>query len=100
MEGTTRIQLLEIRELCDRTLAALEQAVDGDLDLHIDYFWSIPRAERYNVYSQPSELTVGQVSEELENLRRLAEQGDASFVPQSLRWLGSILTAIGDELTP
>ena len=95
----TRVSLQELREICEHVLGGLIRELGDEVALHVDYYWSIPPNERYDVYRQPSELTVGQVVEDVENLRRLV-QDDALVVPQALRWLGGLLEALGDELTP
>lgn len=99
MEATP-LSLQEIREICDRALNGLRDEIGDQVALHVDHYWSIPRNALYDVYSEPSELTVGQVVDELENLRRTLAQDDGAVPPQALRWLGAVLTAIGDELTP
>ena len=37
-----------------------------------DYYWSIKEKELYNPYTKPKELTIGQISEDLEHINKLA----------------------------
>lgn len=96
----TAVSLREIAQVCEQTLAAMITAVGEDVPVHVDYYWSIPRDQRYDVYQEPSALTIGQVHEDLDNLRRLLAEADPVVLPQALRWLGAVLTAVGDELAP
>ncbi|WP_213453180.1 hypothetical protein [Rhizomonospora bruguierae] len=67
-----------------------------DLPVSKDYFWSIPSSERYDVYNEPSELTIGQVSESWANLQGMLED-DSKTLGYGLVWLADVLRAIGDE---
>jgi hypothetical protein len=61
-----------------------------------DYYWSIPKEALYNPYSQPSELTLGQLSDDLEELKRI-DNGKAEPLSFALVWLAAVIRAIGEE---
>jgi hypothetical protein len=63
----------------------------------VEYFWSIPPAELYDNYDPPRELTVGQLTESLANLRSVAADPD-NAISYALVWLGDILRATGHKL--
>jgi len=56
-------------------------------------FWSIPPDALYDVYQEPPELTIGQLTESWDNLRRLGE--DEPGFGLDLVWLSDVLRAIG-----
>jgi hypothetical protein len=62
-----------------------------------DYFWSIPGAELFDVETRPGEITIGQLSESLENLVGLLTRADGP-IPYHLVWIADILRALGQEL--
>jgi hypothetical protein len=62
------ISVADLRESCMVLLDHLASLEEGTIQLEMDYFWSIPETELYNVYSKTAHLTVGQLSESWENL--------------------------------
>lgn len=59
-----------------------------------DYFWSVPADAAYDMKARPAELTIGQLSESIENLE--ATVGDPERVLAfGLVWLGDVLRAVG-----
>lgn len=90
---------VSIDQLRRTVLAVLDhvQATYGDtIELESDYFWSVPEDAKFDVYTKPAELTVGQVSEVCEHLTRLGEPGRdvATF---QLRWFAQLFEAIAHE---
>lgn len=95
-EPSVRIPVDQLRQVFELLVAHV--ATDGATDLPVsrDYFWSIPSPERYDVYNEPSQLTIGQVSESWANLRGMLED-DSKALGYGLVWLADVLRAIGDE---
>ena len=63
----------------------------------IDYYWSISGDELYDPYSDPTRLTLGQLTDDLEELRKIAN-GESEPVSQDLVKLGVVLTALGHKM--
>jgi len=40
----------------------------------IDYYWSITGSDLYNPYENPTELTLGQLSDDLEEMNKIASK--------------------------
>jgi hypothetical protein len=72
----------------------MEDSGVSELTLDKDYFWSIPPAEAYDVYNEPSNLTVGQLTECLDNLKVIVEDPSRS-TSFALVWLGELMRAVG-----
>jgi uncharacterized membrane protein YccC len=71
--------------------------VEGDcVRLDQDYFWSIPPQERYNVYQEPMELTIGQLSESWQHLDELLAD-ESKALSYHLAWLADVLRAVGEK---
>ncbi|NJP65698.1 MULTISPECIES: hypothetical protein [Streptomyces] len=66
------------------------------LDIEADAFWSVPRDQAYNVYSEPQNLTIGMLSESWGHLEDMLSDPDR-VVGHGFVWLSDVLRAIGDE---
>jgi hypothetical protein len=93
----TRFTIQELREVFDVLVRHIEEQHGSTIELDVDYFWSIPPAELYDNYDKPSELTVGQLTESLANIRSVAANPD-NAISYALVWLGDILRATGHKL--
>ncbi len=62
----------------------------------LDYYWSIDGGELYNSYNTPAELTLGQITDDLQEIKNIANQQSK---PVSLDFvkISSILTMIGHK---
>lgn len=81
---------------CDRlVLRTADHLVCASLDT--DYFWAIPREQRNDPCSKPSELTIGQLTESLDNVERMVSDHDSTLA-YGLVWLSDVLRAVGEEV--
>lgn len=62
----------------------------------IDYYWSIGSEELYEPYQSPANLTLGQLTDDLEEIKKIAS-GESEPVSLDLVKISSILTAIGNK---
>lgn len=92
-----QIPIVEMRHVSNLLLDHLERSTGPAVTVESDYFWSIDSAERKDAYVEPSELTIGQVSECWSNLQRVAADPE-SALHYHLVWLGQILESLGGEL--
>ncbi|MFD4669895.1 hypothetical protein ACFWNN_09180 [Lentzea sp. NPDC058450] len=76
----------------------LERIRAGEQVVRIDEeaFWSVPRDQAYEMNSEPSELTIGMLSESWAHLERMLSDPD-SAVGYGFVWLADVLRALGDE---
>lgn len=73
------------------------QEVEGEIVVLADrMFWAVPLEVRYDVYEQPTELTIGQLSESLARLASIVES-DEDILSYGLVWLADIVRAIGEQ---
>jgi len=94
MNEPLKITVEELRSVCLLLLEHLDDVAKGTCELDVDMFWSIPKEDLYNVYAEPEEFTIGQVSESWEFLGRLLADPD-HMVGYGLVWLADVLRAIG-----
>lgn len=71
-------------------------AEGGVVRIENEAFWSVPAPAAYDVYREPSDLTIGMVSESWENVAAIVRDPDRA-VDYGLVWLAEVLRAAGDE---
>jgi hypothetical protein len=90
-----RIEVAELRRVAMVLLNHLEEMVGPSISIDMDYFWVVDQAERYNPYEEPTNFSLGQLSECLTNLQAIDETNAVSF---GLVWLSSLLVAAGEGI--
>lgn len=91
-----QIPLDQLRHAFELALRQVEASAGNAVTLERDYFWSVPGDELYDVLSEPSALTIGQLSESWQHLEALlADEGRA--VGYHLVWLADVIRAIGQN---
>jgi hypothetical protein len=95
MDGDTlSTSVPELRRIANVLLDHLEASTGTAVDLAHDFYWFLDPADRRDVYREPSDGTIGQLSENLTNLRSSVESGDE--VGYCLVWLAEILRTVGE----
>lgn len=96
--GETAIAI-DVLKAAAETLIERVREVEGDtVSLRHDMFWSIPADELFDVYNEPEELTVGQLSDSWDQISRITSRDDAP-VGYALVWLADVLRAVGCQTT-
>ena len=91
------VHLSEIEKAIARLLEALREQHGEVVELpSADYYWAVAPEELYDPYQPPSRLTLGQLSDDLEEMGRIAE-GHAPPVSADFAKLSAILAAIGHK---
>ena len=88
-----RIDIKKIETITSVLLAKLIEIKGATIELSHDYYWDIPTDDMYNPYQEPKHLTLGQLSDDLEELQRLCESSDDA-IPYDLGRIASILKAL------
>ncbi len=91
-EEPLRVSVAEPRAVFEVLMARL----DGEVEISADCFWSVPTAELTDVYQEPQQLTVGQVSEAWSFLRVMKDDEPIAST-HGLVWLADVLNVIGSE---
>ncbi len=90
------ITIDELEKCLSILFKEIRKNAGSEINLTTDYYWNIPEDEAYNMNSNPQELTIGQISEEIEIIKRLLDNPD-SYISYDLRRIGIILMAMGHE---
>jgi hypothetical protein len=96
MSEPIRVHVDQLRQAFELLMAHVTKGSDAELAISKDYFWSIPAPERYDLFKQPSEFTIGQVSESWANLQAMLED-ESKVLGYGVVWLADVLRTIGDE---
>lgn len=96
-EEPTVVSTAFLRGAFEALIGHIEETHGDTLRLDQDYFWSVPPREIYDVTKQPTELTIGQLTESLDFLRNQIDDPDGQ-VSWGMVWLGDVLKAVGHEL--
>ena len=91
------VSIQELKSVADKLFAHLQRDGKDVVEVPHDFYWSIPKEERYDPYSIASQPTLGQLSDDLFELRRIVH-GEAEPIAYGLVWLASIIRAIGEEV--
>jgi hypothetical protein len=91
-----KVELSELRRAANRLFDHLEQQGVQRVEFTHDHYWSVPREARHNLYEEPRQLEVGQLSEDLANLRSLSSASE-SVISYGLVWLAEVLREIGEQ---
>lgn len=90
-----QIQVSEIEKAVARLLEALREREGEVVELpESDYYWAIPPEEMFDPYHKPEGCTLGQLSDDLEELGRIAG-GQAPAVSVDFVKLSAVLAVIG-----
>ena len=96
MTAATIVPLAELEEAIRIVFQSLREDKLSEFSLQNDYFWDIPASEIFDLTATPSELSLGQLSDSWEFLRRATAEDDVQ-VPHTLIWIADILRAAAIE---
>ena len=71
------IRIDDLQEMATILFSKLKENIGIEINTSKDYYWNIPDDEIYNPYQEPQNLTIGQLSDDLTELKRLLEKEEA-----------------------
>ncbi len=92
-----RITVAQLRAVSELLLKRLDERGHSSVDLTADYYWNIPKEQKYDREQVPKDLDIGQLSEDWSSLEKIAS-GEREPVIYGLVWLGEILRYVGEEI--
>jgi len=93
-EWHLEIDIAELEAAFRAVVKHLSEFNGTSVKVREDYFWSVPPNQIFDVPTQP-ELTIGQLSESWDNLKRERQSNDESTIGYAAVWLADVLKAIG-----
>lgn len=88
----------QLRRALSTLLDHLDETGQSTIELEHDFYWDTPVEGRYDAYSEPRELTVGQLSDDWMHIEGIAS-GKEEPIGYGLVWAANILRAVGAEST-
>mgnify|MGYP001235186302 CR=1 FL=1 len=92
-----QIDVSDLRTVTEKLFNHLDEIGQSSIELTNDYYWDISEDERYNVENDPQDLSIGQLTEDWEFLRKIG-MDDEHTIAYAFVWLGKILQAIGETV--
>lgn len=89
------IQISDLRQVCTLLFLHLEQQGHHSVEIPYDFYWNISSTERYDVYAPPSDFTIGQLTDDWNELKKMLDSQHEPL-PYGFVWLSAILRAIGE----
>lgn len=90
-----KISIDEIQKITSLLLSRLKESRGNEIEITNDYYWDISDEELYNPYEEPKNITLGQLSDDIEEIQRLINSDDA--IMYDLKRLSVIFKAISIE---
>jgi len=77
-------------------LRHLDESGQKEFEIAEDFYWDVPADKRYDPYSEPTQLTVGQLSDDWTEIERITS-GEREPLAYALVWLSSVLRRVGEK---
>ncbi|ACE06213.1 hypothetical protein Aasi_0842 [Candidatus Amoebophilus asiaticus 5a2] len=90
-----KVKIDDIEKVTSLLLSKLKESKGNEIELNNDFYWDISEEELYNPYQDPKNITLDQLSDDLEEIQRLIKSDDA--ITYDLKRLASILKALSIE---
>lgn len=91
----TKVTVHELKAMAIRLISHLEESNVKTIDIAEDFYWDVPAAGRYDNYEEPKQHTIGQLSDDILELKRMLA-GDTPPVGYGLVWLAAVLRRVGE----
>ena len=96
MTDRVRVDIDLLEQVAGLLISGLREREGHQALLDYDSFWSVPADQAHDLYKEPTELSVGQITECMEWLRNVANNPE-SAIDYHLVWLGDVLRALGQR---
>jgi len=90
-----KIEVADLRKMFEVLAEHLEETGQASVEIPWDFYWEVSREERYDPYSEPKQLSLGQLSDDWNELLKIRD-GEMPSVGHALVWLSSILRSVGE----
>lgn len=92
-----KVSVAELREAANLLFDHLERSGHAEIEVDADYYWSVPTEQLYSSYTEPTGLTLGQLSDDQRELTRI-RIGAQPPLAYALVWLSSLLRFVGARI--
>ena len=92
-----KVKVSELRQVATLLFDHLERTGHTEIDVDEDYYWSVPDDRKYLPYQEPKDLTLGQLSHDLDAMKNI-NSGESKPIAYALVWLSSLLGLVGARI--
>lgn len=89
------IKTKQLRRAANLLLDHLEQNGVREIRIEEEHYWSVPEASRYDAYAEPTEHTLGQLSDDWAEVSAMLAASKPP-IGYGLVWLAAILRRAGE----
>jgi hypothetical protein len=93
----TEVTVTELRAAAELLFSHLERKGIRSVTLPEDDYWDVPADIRYDPYDKPTRHTIGQLSDDLTELRQMMD-GSRPLVAWGFVWLAVLLRRVGETV--
>jgi hypothetical protein len=93
-----KISLKTVRSAFLTAMDYVEKRYGPDVELDVDYYWSIPKEAKYDTRQVPTHSDMGSLVHDYSEVEKLAK-GEHDIVGYDLVYIGTLLQALGEELS-
>ena len=90
-----KINIDDIQKITSLLLSKLKDSKGNEIEISNEYYWDISESELYSPYDEPKNITLGQLSYDLEEVQRLVKSDDA--IIYDLKRVSQILKVLSIE---
>jgi len=91
-----RLNLDDLQGVISLLLSNIKDEKGVEIELKNDFYWDISAKELYNPYEEPKDITLGQLSDDIQEVKKLSQSGE-NAIPYDLKRVAEILKAISIE---
>ena len=92
-----KLNLSDLYAVSEKLFLHLEKQGLEVIDIPVDYYWNIPREQLYNPYEDPSDLDLGQLTDNWSELQKILESENEPLAYYFV-WLAAIMRAVGEHI--
>lgn len=96
MQTNKKINLADLRTVLLKVLDTIEKEGLKEIVLSHDFYWDINASQKYDPYSNPSKLSIGQLSDDLKTIISLLNN-EKEPIRYDLVWLSTLLRYFGEK---
>lgn len=93
---TNQIRIDDLQKAIILLLSNFKTNIGEVIEIENDFYWDIPSKELYNPYEEPKQLTLGQLSDDINEVQRLANE-PSSAISYDLKRISNIIKAMSIE---
>ena len=93
---TNQMKIDDLEDVLTSMFSRLRENVGDVLEIKNDFYWDIPAEELYNPYEEPRKLTLGQLSDDLNEIKRLIKSPEEAIL-YDLKRIANILNSLSNE---